>query len=142
MFGAWDGNVDVDRLKADLEASRHIPPRPAPELLTYLVDTDTSIDYLKGAPKLPKFAGSLATEDLGISLMTYGEVYEGIYYGRDPLAAERAFRQLLRTVSVVPHAQRPAAVRPDTGRLRHQGQLVGDPDILVPATALRQGLLW
>jgi hypothetical protein len=31
-FGAWDGNVDVDRLKADLAASRRIPPRPAPEL--------------------------------------------------------------------------------------------------------------
>ncbi len=31
-FGAWDGNVDVDRLKADLEASRRIPPRPAPDL--------------------------------------------------------------------------------------------------------------
>jgi hypothetical protein len=31
-FGAWDGNVDVNQLKADLAASRRMPPRPAPEL--------------------------------------------------------------------------------------------------------------
>jgi tRNA(fMet)-specific endonuclease VapC len=109
--------------------------------MTYLVDTDTIIDYLKGAPQAAEFRRLLATEDLGISLMTYGEVYEGIYYGRDPLAAERAFRQLLRTVSVVPLTRsvlrRFARLR---GELRHQGQLIGDPDILIAATALQQGL--
>lgn len=109
--------------------------------MTYPVDTDTIIDYLKGAPQAAEFRRLLATEDLGISLMTYGEVYEGIYFGRDPLAAERAFRQLLRTVSVVPLTrsvlQRFARLR---GELRHQGQLIGDSDILIAATALQQGL--
>lgn len=64
--------------------------------MRYLVDTDTIIDWLKGAPQAAGFRRLLAADELGISIMTHGEVYEGIYFGRDPQAAERTFRQLLR----------------------------------------------
>jgi tRNA(fMet)-specific endonuclease VapC len=110
--------------------------------MTHLADTDTIIDYLKGSPHAVGFRDVLARPDadVAISMMTYGEVYEGIYYGSDRRAAELAFRQLLRIVSVLPLfrriLQRFARLR---GALRRGGQLIGDPDILIAATALENG---
>jgi predicted nucleic acid-binding protein len=73
--------------------------------------------------------------------VTYGEIYEGIYYGRDPAGTERVFRQFLRAVDVLrltrPIMRRFARVR---GDLRRRGQLIGDPDVLIAATALHHDL--
>ncbi len=42
--------------------------------MRYLVDTDTIIDWLKGAPAAAVFRRLLAADELGISIMTLGEV--------------------------------------------------------------------
>ena len=82
----------------------------------------------------------LAPQGLAISLMTYAENYEGIYFGQDPVAAARTFRAFLRSVAVLPInrtiMRRFAQIR---GDLRQRGQLIGDPDILIAATALNFG---
>jgi tRNA(fMet)-specific endonuclease VapC len=105
--------------------------------MTYLVDTDYVVDWLKGRPAAIQLLTTLHHDDLAISHMSYGEIYEGIEYGRDRTAAERGFRQFLRGVTVLPttHAimRRFAQVR---GQLRAQGQLIGDMDLLIAATAL------
>jgi predicted nucleic acid-binding protein len=76
------------------------------------------------------------------SPVTYGEIYEGISYGRDPAGSERDFRQFLRAVDVLPLTRplmrRFARLRCD---LRRRGQLIGDPDVLIAATALHHGLI-
>jgi predicted nucleic acid-binding protein len=64
--------------------------------MKYLVDTDWVADYLKGRPEAVQLLGQLANEGLAISLITLGEIYEGIYYGRDVKAHERGFLALLR----------------------------------------------
>src|SRR5918911_106613 len=45
---------------------------------------------------------TLAPSGLVIHLITYGEISEGIYFGRDPKQSERVFRQFLRSVDVLP----------------------------------------
>lgn len=109
--------------------------------MTYLVDTDWIADHLKGRPHAVTLLASQGPAGIAISLITFGEIYEGIYYGQDPGEHERGFRALLRWVDVLPLGRavmrRFARIR---GQLRRQGQLIGDPDILIGATALHYNL--
>jgi predicted nucleic acid-binding protein len=105
--------------------------------MTYLVDTDYVVDWLKGRPDAVQLLTTLRRDGLAISHNTYGEVYEGIEYGQNRTDIERGFRQFLRGVTLLPTTQpimrRFAQVR---GRLRAQGLLIGDMDLLIAATAL------
>lgn len=63
--------------------------------MKYLVDSDWIADYLKGRPPAVTLLRGLAPEGQAISLVTFGEIYEGIYYGLDPKANDQGFRRLL-----------------------------------------------
>lgn len=109
--------------------------------MKYLVDSDWVADYLKGRQQAVDLIARLGEEGLAISMITFGEIYEGIFYGGNPRENERGFLQFLRFVDVVPLnrlvMKRFARIR---GELRHRGQLIGDPDLLIAATALQHDL--
>ncbi len=109
--------------------------------MSYLVDSDWVADYLKGKPQAIGLLSQLAQEGLAVSIITFGEIYEGIYYGGNPQDNERAFLQFLHFVDVLPLTRqtmkRFARIR---GELRQQGRLIGDPDLLIAATAMQQNL--
>lgn len=109
--------------------------------MNYLLDTDWIIDYLKGKQTAVALLQRHAADNLAISVMTYGEVYEGIYFGRNRRISEAGFRQLLLGIVVLPlnrpNLRRFAQVR---GDLRNRGEIIGDPDILIAATALHHKL--
>ncbi len=109
--------------------------------MRHLVDTDAVADWLNNRPEAVSLLPALEPEGLAISLITYGEVYDGIYYGRDPRAAEQAFLRFLRGVTVLPLTRTImkhfARIR---GQLRRQGLTVQDPDLLIAATALTHGM--
>ena len=109
--------------------------------MSYLVDTDWVVEYLKGRQPATQILTSLRREDLAISLITYGEVYEGIYRGRDIEEHLKGFLLVLDRVRVLPLdlsiMRRFAQIR---GELRTQGQLIGDLDTLIVATALEYDL--
>ena len=56
---------------------------PARQVMTYLVDSDYVADYLKRQRNAVEFLGWLLPEGPGISIITFAEVYEGIYYGKE-----------------------------------------------------------
>jgi tRNA(fMet)-specific endonuclease VapC len=112
--------------------------------MRYLVETDVAIDWLNGHPRAEPLRPLLfggAGERLGLSAMSYGEIYEGIYYGRDARRAQQGFFRFLRLVEVLPLTRlilrRFARIR---GDLRNRGLLIGDADTLIAATALQHGL--
>jgi tRNA(fMet)-specific endonuclease VapC len=109
--------------------------------MSYLIDSMWVMDALKGTPAAHDLFTRLATQPLAISLITYGEVYEGIYYGPSRRVSEDGFRRFLRGVNVlVPNRaimRRFALIR---GDLRNRGELIGDPDIIIAATALHHSL--
>src|SRR5687767_4716921 len=109
--------------------------------MRYLVDTDWAIDYLKGIPKTVELLGGSAPQGLAMSLMTYGEIYEGIFFGRNSPHYKQKFSDFLEGVKLleptVTIMQEFAQLR---GNLRAQGQLIGDFDILIAATALHHQL--
>jgi predicted nucleic acid-binding protein len=105
--------------------------------MKYLIDSDWIADWLKGRSNAIQLLDDLTPDGIAIRIVTYGEVYEGIYFGRDSERYERVFRAFLRGVRVLPIsrsvARRFALVR---GTLRTQGQIIPQPDILIAATAL------
>ncbi len=109
--------------------------------MKYLVDTDCVVDYLKGRPNAQELLEKLYHDGLAISIITYGEVYEGVYFGRNAKQNEQIFRNFLHGVTILgisrPVAKRFALVR---GNLRQTGQMIGQPDILIAATALEHNL--
>ncbi len=72
-----------------------------------------------------------------MSVITFGEVYEGIHYGTQPDREKAALAQTPRVMAVldvdVEIARRFALIR---GDLRRRGLLIPQPDILVAATAI------
>jgi tRNA(fMet)-specific endonuclease VapC len=110
--------------------------------MTHLIDSDWVADYLKGYQRAVRLLTTLPADGLAISIITYGEIYEGIYFGDDPAQHARDFHQFLRGVTVLSVsrlvARRFARIR---GTLRAQGNLIPEPDSLIAATALTHGLI-
>jgi len=109
--------------------------------VTYLIDSDVVVDWLNGKDSATLLLATLIPDGLAISLITYGEIYEGIYFGRDPKASEAGFRRFLHGVRVLP-LNRPIVRRFSfiRGDLRRRGQRIGDLDILIGATTLHHDL--
>lgn len=109
--------------------------------MSYLIDTDTTIDWLVGRPAATHLLQSLAQQQLAISAVTYGEVYEGIHYGRNPAQALQVFQTFLRGITVLPVTRRTAQqfgiIR---GDLRNRGLVIGDNDTFIAATAIHHNL--
>jgi tRNA(fMet)-specific endonuclease VapC len=109
--------------------------------LTYLIDTDWTADYLRGKADAVQVVDPLRPAGVAISLVTYGEIFEGIYRARDPVAAEADFRKWLQAVKVLSLNR---AIMRGFGRvradLRRRGLPIGDSDIMIAATALHHDL--
>ncbi len=107
----------------------------------YLIDTDWLLDYLAGRPTAVSLFAELSNAERVISIVSFGEVYEGIYFGGREEEYERNFAAALRSLIVVdvsePIAKRFARIR---GELRRQGLLIPDGDLLIAATALHHDL--
>ena len=107
-----------------------------------LPDTDYVVNFLQGRSDTVPFVNSLTDAGTArLSAITVAEVLEGIFFGRNPVAAERAFQTWLRSVPVLvvnqDVARNFAHLR---GELRQLGQLIQDMDLLIAATALHHDL--
>lgn len=109
--------------------------------MKYLVDSDYVADYLGAHSPAVQLLSSFAKDDLAISLITYGEIYEGIHFGRDPLKTTDVYQRFLRSVVILPLTQpimqQFARIR---GELRRTGKIIGDFDILIASTAIQHHL--
>jgi len=105
--------------------------------MRYLIDSDWVAAYLKGRLDALQLLRALAPDGLAISLITHGEISEGIYFGRNPRTAAVGYRKFLREVEVLPLnrriMERFARIR---GDLRGQGLIIADMDLPIAATAL------
>ncbi len=109
--------------------------------MKYLVDTDYIADYLVAKPYATEHLSSLSQDGIAISLLTVGEIYEGIYYGYNPQEGTKRFQHFLQTVPILqltqPIMRQFARIR---GELRRTGNIIGDFDMLIAATAIHHHL--
>jgi tRNA(fMet)-specific endonuclease VapC len=108
----------------------------------YLLDTDWTVDILNGQEKAIHTVLELAPAGLAISIITYGELYEGAAFAHDPHPALAGLRSFLKGKAILPLTQpimeRFAQIRGSLPRpIRQQ---IGDLDILIAATCLEHNL--
>jgi tRNA(fMet)-specific endonuclease VapC len=112
--------------------------------MKYLIDSDLIVDWLNAHQPTVSLITPLLPDGIGLSILTYAEIYEGIYGGRDPKAEERAFRTFLRSLTVLPVnravARRAARIRRDL-RARKLPVAHRALDLFIAATALEHGLV-
>ena len=109
--------------------------------MPFLVDTDWIIHSLRGRSDITTKLEEIAVEGLAISIASVAELYEGIYYSRDPVAAEATFDRFRRGVRVLGIDEQVTRIfGRERGRLRNLRKLIGDLDLLIGATALRHDL--
>jgi tRNA(fMet)-specific endonuclease VapC len=107
----------------------------------YLIDTDWAIHYLNNRSDIVQRLHVLQDDGLAPSLISLAELYEGVFYSRDPEGDERDLQDFLRGVTVLGIDDGTCRIfGRERGRLRASGTLIGDFDLLIGATALHYNL--
>ena len=109
--------------------------------MTFLLDTDTCVYWLRGQPAVQARLAAVSIEELSISVITLAELRYGAdcSTGRD--ANHRAIDDFVSGVTVLPVDASIARVFGEIkADLRRQGKLIEDFDLLLAATALANGL--
>ena len=83
----------------------------------------------------------LTPEGIGISVISMGELYEGVYKASDPTRSEEALRLVLSDIEVMCIDDQVCRIfGQQKGVLRASNALIGDADLWIGATAIRHGL--
>ena len=115
--------------------------------MKFLVDSDYVITYLKGDEQATRQVSELFAQGIAVSIVSYMEVYEGVYYGNHQAQNTKVFHRFVRGVQVLginrSIAQRSAVLR---GHLRaskatkHLAEPRNHYDLFIAATALHHHL--
>ena len=109
--------------------------------MTYLLDTNWLIQLLAGHQETTTFHRHLHPEQIAVSSITVGEIYDVAFAYANPQAHLSSFRQFLAPFTLLTLndaiMETFAEVR---SYLRRRGELISDFDILIGATALHHDL--
>ena len=110
--------------------------------MTYLIDTDWIIDHLNHIERVTRRLEELAPAGLALSIISLAELYEGVYYSRDPVESEAALQRFLNpALTILGMDEETCKIfGKERGRPRAAGLMIGDCDLLIGATALRHNL--
>jgi predicted nucleic acid-binding protein len=108
----------------------------------YLVDSDICSKALRGRHEsLTNVLNTMRQDGLAISVVTYGEVTEGVLFSRNRAVDQQLWRDFLAGFDIIDVTMEIAEVWADVrGSLRKQGNIVPDNDLLIASTALRFGM--
>ncbi len=110
--------------------------------MNYLIDTDWVIDHFHHIERVTRRLEELAPQGLALSVISLAELYEGVYYSRDPARSEDILQQFLAPDLAILGIDEETCKRfgRERGRLRAAGLMIGDFDLLIAATALQYDL--
>ena len=114
---------------------------PSHSDLRYLVDSDWAIDYMHRREPVTSRLSEFVHSGLGLSIVSLAELHEGEFRSTNPEREARLLREFLLGVEVIPLDDATCRIfARERSRLRESGNLIGDMDILIGATALRYGM--
>jgi tRNA(fMet)-specific endonuclease VapC len=106
-----------------------------------LIDTDWAVHHLNGVEKVRSKLAELRPHGLGLSTISLAELYEGVYYSRDPQRSQQQLESFLSSVAVLDVSKEICQVfGRQRGFLRQKGLLISDFDLLIAATCLHHNL--
>ena len=106
--------------------------------MKYLIDTDWIIDHLTNMEATTQKLEELAPEGMAISIVSLAEIYEGIYYSRDPIKSQKLLEEFLAPdLRVLDIDEEICKVfGKERGKLRQQRKTISDFDLLIASTCL------
>ena len=110
--------------------------------MKYLIDTDWIIDHLKGVDRVIRKLEQLASEGMAMSVISLAEIYEGVYYSKDPVKSQQLLEEFLAPdLKVLNVGQEICKIfGKGRGRLRQQKKMISDFDLLIASTCLYHSL--
>ncbi len=106
-------------------------------MISYLIDTDWIIDFLKGKEEVVEHLTSIVEEGLAISIISLAELYEGIYASDNPKGQIRGLQDFLTGVTILGIDNEIAKIfGKQRAMLRKKGKLLDNFDILIAATCI------
>jgi tRNA(fMet)-specific endonuclease VapC len=107
----------------------------------YLIDTAWVIAHLRQIECVVNRLKELRPQGLPISIISLAELSEGVPDSRPPAQRRQALEAFREAVSVLGIAEEICEwLGRERGRLRPQGALIGDVDLLIAATGRHYGL--
>lgn len=108
----------------------------------YLIDTDWIADYLKGKSYAVQALSPLIQGGrMAVSIVTYAELYEGVVHSGERETRVSQLSNFIMGVKLLGIDRETAEVfGQERHRLRKEGRLLDNFDLLIAASALRHGL--
>lgn len=109
--------------------------------LSFLIDTDWVIDHLNAVAEVTRRLKELEPQGLALSIISAAELWEGVYFSRDQKRSQAMLEAFLAGVTILNLDEEVCkSFGHLRGSMRKRGQIMGDFDLLIAATALRHNL--
>lgn len=109
--------------------------------MVYLVETDWAVYYLRGRENVVRKFHELREYGMGLSVISLAELYTGVYYSSEPLKAKESLDNFLSFVTVLGINDGICSIfGRENARLRKEGLIIDDFDLLIGATCVYYGL--
>ncbi len=109
--------------------------------ISYLVDTDWVIDHFNNVERTTQKLKELRPAGIALSVISLAELYEGVYYSKDPTRSQKILEIFLRDFPVLGIDEEICKVfGKERGRLRKRGKTVSDFDLLIASTCFYYNL--
>lgn len=108
---------------------------------TYLLDTNICIFFIKGKYELDKKIAEAGEQNCFISEMTVAEMKYGVENSKTVEEMRKIVEAFISKFSVIPIYNSLDIYAKEKSRLKKQGLLIDDFDILIGATAVANGMI-
>lgn len=110
--------------------------------LTYMIETDWAVNWLRGKNQTVEKIKSLCNYGLGLSIISLAELYTGIYRSNDISLAMEGLEELLSYVTILNIDDEICRKFGEMNAcLREKGQVIGEFDLLIAITCLHYNLI-
>lgn len=109
--------------------------------IAYLIDTDWIIDHFNHIQKTTQKIKELQPAGVAMSVISLAELYEGVHYSKSPSKSQQALETFLQEIPVLGIDEQICKIfGQERGRLRQQGKIISDFDLLIASTCLSYNL--
>lgn len=110
--------------------------------MKYLIDTDWIIDHLNGIESVTKKLEKYTASGIFTSIVSVAELYEGVYGSKDYNPSLKILETFLEGITVLSIDHEVCKIfGRERSKLRKQGNLIGDFDLLIASVCLRHNLI-
>ena len=110
--------------------------------MKYLIDTDWIIDHLNGVETITIKLEKLASSGICTSIISVAELYEGVYGSKDYNTSLEILETFLEGITVLSIDHEVCKIfGKERNKLRKQGNMIGDFDILIASICLKHNLI-